>query len=1003
MSVPAPNDDAITVPSRPVRSAPSPFPMMAALAPVVGSGLIWLVTHSPFALIFAALGPLIAIASVVDSRWSSGRKLTKDLASYERELDRLCGVIDERLEEERVLRRDSHPGARGFLNPTDTGTSILFGRWRSSDAGSRQVVLGTGTLRSTLRLDGAVGSEETRALRARARHVSGVPIVVDATRGIGIVGTPVLTRSCARAIALQLCQAIPPDTASIRIEGAGWEWASALPHTAPGSQPTTIRIRDRAATTPSGMRADGYTVSGGQPTTGFDVLLVLADSLEQIPTACRAVLEVSTPGKGTLHRVAPDSVAGVKAGAAESHVVAVEHVTAVEAAAFAAGLAEAAERLGVARPLTKLPTSVGFGELRSHDVGQRGSSAHAGSTLAAALGIGPDGPVLVDIVEQGPHAIVGGTTGSGKSELLTTWVASMAQSHTPGDVTFLLVDFKGGSAFAPLQCLPHVVGVLTDLDAVAAARALASLTAEVVYREKMLNNLGCRDISETGGAFPRLVIVVDEFAAMLDGFSELSALFIDIAARGRSLGMHLILCTQRPVGVMKDSLLANCGLRMSLRVHERGDSLAVVGTDAAAKLSPGQPGRLILAAGGSVGPIQVGTVTPQEIADIAALRPSSAAPRRPWLDPLPSWVPLLDLEPAGGIRFGRADLPDAQRQETAVWSPEQDGSVLVVGTTRSGKTTLLDTVTAEVLSAESASRSWNFLRVGSDDEETWDTVIGLAARLRSVAGIVPGTILLIDDLDSVLARLDDDYATRLRDAVVELLRDGPRRSLWLMITVQRLAGTLGVLSGFVGALLLLRVANRQEHLMSGGDGDTWVAGRAPGSGIWRGTTVQVAVAEPVSAGGSEDDARDRHPRSAPGRHGLHRTAPLYDFRAHPVTMVASALPQQRMESLLAENREHSEREPLRIASIGSGLRISVDDLALGDPGVVVLVGDADDWQSQWALFAALRQSADFVLENCTVSEFRTLTKRRELPPLVSAPGHGWHVPPGGQPARARLP
>src|SRR5690606_24676261 len=105
-----------------------------------------------------------------------------------------------------------------------------------------------------------------------------------------------------------------------------------------------------------------------------------------------------------------------------------------------------------------------------------------------------------------------------------------------------------------------------------------------------LRDLGVRDIGQAP-ALARLVIVVDEFAAMLDGFPDLHALFVDIAARGRSLGLHLILCTQRPAGVVKDSLLANCGLRMSLRVNNRADSTAILATDAAALIPATLPGR----------------------------------------------------------------------------------------------------------------------------------------------------------------------------------------------------------------------------------------------------------------------------------------------------------------------------------------------------------------------------------------------------------------------------
>jgi S-DNA-T family DNA segregation ATPase FtsK/SpoIIIE len=235
------------------------------------------------------------------------------------------------------------------------------------------------------------------------------------------------------------------------------------------------------------------------------------------------------------------------------------------------------------------------------------------------------------------------------------------------------------------------------------------------------------------------------------------------------------------------------------------------------------------------------------------------------------------------------------------------------------------------------------------------------------------------------------------------LRDGPRRSVWLMITVQRLAGSLGVLSGFAGALLLLRVANRHEHLLAGGDGATWVAGRMPGSAIWRGVTVQVAIAAAAPGAEPEQAQRARYLRPAQGRHARSITAPIYQFRAHGATIVVSAQPQRRTELLLADNRQHPEHEPMRVASIHTDLRISVADLTLSAPGAVILVGDLDDWQNQWALFAALRQNADLVLEGCTVSEFRALTKRRELPPLLAAPGHAWHLPPGGQPARVRLP
>ena len=859
MSVPAPADEPITLPQRPVRAPPSPFPVIAALAPVVVSVIIWLVTRSPFALIFAVLGPVIAIASVIDSRWSTGRRLRKDLAAHALELDLIAGIIDTRLEYERAERTAAQPSARALLETADPNSLVRFGRWRAPDALRTRVVIGTGTLQSGLRVEGAVDSDVARALRQRARQVSGVPVDVDAARGIGVVGPPILARACARGILIQLCHAMSPDTAALRVDGEGWDWTAALPHTDTGTAPVTIQVLDLTASQP-GRQRDGRSRRGnnaGEP----EIVLVVADAVDSIPTSCGAVLEVPSHGAALLHRVAPDSHSGSPTGAPESNSISVQLVTSVECDLYARSLTELAQRLGVAHKPAELPSLVSFRDVHGVENAEQRTGRGSGSSLAAVIGIGADGPAVVDIVRDGPHAIVGGTTGSGKSELLATWVASMALRYPPEDVTFLLVDFKGGSAFAPLQSLPHVVGVLTDLNEVAATRALASLSAEVRYRERTLSELGCRDIGETRGAFPRLVIVVDEFAAMLDGFSELSALFVDIAARGRSLGMHLILCTQRPVGVMKDSLLANCGLRMSLRVHDRSDSIAVVGTDAAAHLKPSQPGRLILASGGTVGRVQVATVGQGEIDEIARSTSVLVPVRRPWLDPLPSHIVLHDLEPADGIRLGVADLPGTQRQDTAVWRPETDGSVLVIGAARSGKTTLLDTVTTEVTAGRSGREPWTFLRVGADDEETWDVVTGLAASLRT-AEPGKGTLLLIDDLDSILARMDDEYATKLRDAVVELLRDGPRRSVWVMITAQRLAGSLGALSGFAGALLILRVANRQEHLMMGAESGSWVANRAPGNASWRGATVQIAIAEGSGSDLSASETSSRATRQA---------------------------------------------------------------------------------------------------------------------------------------------
>ncbi|MFV4915041.1 FtsK/SpoIIIE domain-containing protein, partial [Microbacterium lacticum] len=209
-------------------------------------------------------------------------------------------------------------------------------------------------------------------------------------------------------------------------------------------------------------------------------------------------------------------------------------------------------------------------------------------SLAAVVGVSGGEPVTLDLVADGPHAVVIGVTGSGKSELLTTWILAMCRSRSPREVSFLLVGFKGGRTFDALVALPHVTGVLTDLDEDRALRAVESLRAEIRHRERVLEESGARDIVEAAGALSRLVIVVDEYAALVAVHPGLHDLFADIAARGRALGMHLVLASQRAAGAFRDGVLANAPLRIAFRVTDAADSRAVLGQDDAVRL-PGTP------------------------------------------------------------------------------------------------------------------------------------------------------------------------------------------------------------------------------------------------------------------------------------------------------------------------------------------------------------------------------------------------------------------------------
>jgi len=369
--------------------------------------------------------------------------------------------------------------------------------------------------------------------------------------------------------------------------------------------------------------------------------------------------------------------------------------------------------------------------------------------LRATIGQGTHGVMHLDLRAQGPHALVGGTTGSGKSEFLQAWVLGMAAEYGPDRVTFLFVDYKGGSAFAECIKLPHAVGLVTDLTPHLVRRALTSLRAELHHREDLLHRKGAKDLLELEkrgdpDAPPALVLIIDEFAALVGEVPEFVDGVVDIAQRGRSLGIHLIMATQRPAGVIRDNLRANTNLRIALRMADESDSLDVIGEKDAAHFDPSIPGRAIAktgpgrlerfqsgyAGGWSSGtpekprvdvadmPFGVGTEwsapgdddVPEEREDLgptdqkrlvdtmteAARAARIPAPRRPWLDELPNAIDLRGLRRRTDDRLalGVSDIPERQAQEIVAFQPDVDGHMAVFGTGGSGKSVALRTLAA---------------------------------------------------------------------------------------------------------------------------------------------------------------------------------------------------------------------------------------------------------------------------------------------------------------------
>ncbi|WP_255500393.1 FtsK/SpoIIIE domain-containing protein, partial [Actinotalea sp. JY-7885] len=228
-------------------------------------------------------------------------------------------------------------------------------------------------------------------------------------------------------------------------------------------------------------------------------------------------------------------------------------------------------------------------------------------SLTAPLGVDAAGAFDVDLLAHGPHALVAGTTGSGKSELLQAWVLGLALRYPPTHLAMVLVDFKAGAALVACAGLPHVVGMVTDLDAGTAARALSGLRSEMRRRKAAFASAGVADLEDLrarGAAPPRLLVVVDEFRALADDLPDFVPGLVDLAAQGRSLGLHLVLATQRPAGAVTAQMRANLALRLCLRVTDAADSQDVVEVPDAAAIAVGTPGRALVRRAGAVVPVQ---------------------------------------------------------------------------------------------------------------------------------------------------------------------------------------------------------------------------------------------------------------------------------------------------------------------------------------------------------------------------------------------------------------
>lgn len=224
-------------------------------------------------------------------------------------------------------------------------------------------------------------------------------------------------------------------------------------------------------------------------------------------------------------------------------------------------------------------------------------------SLAAPLGVKNKNQIVsLDISDKsnahGPHGLVAGTTGSGKSEILQTYILSMATLYHPYEVGFVIIDFKGGGMSNQFTELPHLIGTITNIDGREINRSLLSIKAELVKRQEMFSSAGVNHINDyiklykagkVEKPMPHLIMIVDEFAELKAEYPDFMKELISTARIGRTLGVHLILATQKPSGVVDAQIWSNSKFKLCLKVQTREDSNEVLKTPLAAEIV--EPGR----------------------------------------------------------------------------------------------------------------------------------------------------------------------------------------------------------------------------------------------------------------------------------------------------------------------------------------------------------------------------------------------------------------------------
>lgn len=753
-----PTDDVVIAAPPPLQAAgvSTLAPLIVLVATAGGAALMWwsgMWSRGPSALVLPVMMVVSAIGMALQfgSR-RPGPRLDEQRRLYLAELHHLGDQLSEAARRQRESLVWVHP-------PPSTLWTLTAGprRWerRVTDSDFCHIRVGLARQRLARRLvlpptgpaaeSDPVTADALRRLVRNHAVVDDLPVAV-AIGAVGILavgGRPQGARALVRAMVCQLAVLHGPDAVAIVAvtdDRQHWDWLKWLPHNADPVQGSAMVYTDTAAA--------GSAVTSLRESDSRRLVIVVdgADHRGLAGSATSLVVLGDVTGALQL-QVDADRLAVRTAGRVEEFGCA-DNMPATDALICARRLAR--HRAAQLRPdeVHRWCAQAGLAGPSDPPAAHGWPSVTPGDRLRVILGATADGvPVALDIKEpaeggQGPHGLCIGATGSGKSELLRTAVLGMAVRHSPDELNVVLIDFKGGATFLGMEGLHHVAAVITNLadEAHLVARAIDALGGEIHRRQHLLRQAGNavnlsayrrRQRSEpTLPTLPALLVVVDEFAELLHLHPEFADLFTMIGRVGRSLGVHLLLASQRLDEGRLRGLEAHLSYRICLKTTTAAESRAVIGAADAAEL-PAAPGAALIrdgngrltrfqatylgvaATGARPEPtkpvVQLFTSAPAAPppagADVATvfdvvigrLRGLGSRAHQIWLPPLTSSPQLAELTDgtAGELSavIGVIDLPFEQRRSPLrVDAAGAGGHIAVVGAPRSGKSDTVRTL-----------------------------------------------------------------------------------------------------------------------------------------------------------------------------------------------------------------------------------------------------------------------------------------------------------------------